>query len=97
MKIRFSGFEWDKGNITKCLKRGISQYEIESFFKNNEIFITPDIKHSDKEQRFLAIGRLKNNRPVFVAFTLRKEKIRPISARYMHKKEIKKYEEEFKN
>lgn len=56
----------------------------------------PDIDHSGTETRFLAIGKA-NARHVFVAFTLREIDgetfIRPVSARYMHKKEIDHYEE----
>jgi hypothetical protein len=45
-----------------------------------------------------AIGRTDDGRGVFIIFTLRGKGhdllIRPISARYMHKKEIEAYEEE---
>jgi uncharacterized protein len=44
------------------------------------------------------VGQTGNGRRVFLVFTLRgkgdKQLIRPISARYMHKKEIESYEEE---
>ena len=50
------------------------------------------------EERFVAVGRTAEGRPLFVTFTLRsrlgKQLIRPISARYMHRKEIEKYEKE---
>ncbi|WP_319941575.1 BrnT family toxin [Rhodopseudomonas palustris] len=49
-------------------------------------------------ERFKAIGRTEAGRMVFVVFTLRtlreRTLIRPISARYMHRKEIAAYEEE---
>lgn len=97
MKIRFTSFEWDSGNIEKCQKHGLSVGLIESFFRRKYLYIMPDVKHSGKEQRFIAVGRMIDGRPVFVAFAYRKNSIRPISARYMHNKEIKKYEEEFEN
>lgn len=56
--------------------------------------MAPDPKHSEREERFLAIGKLRSSRHVFIAFTFRNERIRPISARYMHKTEVRKYEEE---
>ena len=50
----------------------------------------------DSKDRFVAIGRNREGRPLVVAFTLRtrndRQLIRPISARYMHAKEIKTYE-----
>jgi uncharacterized protein len=54
--------------------------------------------HADDETRFKAIGKARDNRHVFVVFTLRRDRvtmlIRPISARYMHQKEVTVYEKE---
>ena len=92
--MQVAGFDWDKGNIKKCQKHGVGLQEIEEVFKNAPA-VFPDVKHSDKEERFLAIGLNNSERYVFVAFTFRikggKKYIRPISARYMHKKEIEHY------
>lgn len=92
--IIFGGFDWDEGNKGKCQKHGVSMKVIESFFEN-DVLIAPDLKHSDKEPRFLAIGESASGRPMIVVFTIRKRRnetlIRPISARYMHDKEAKKY------
>jgi len=59
--------------------------------------ILPDLKHSDEEDRFIATGQSRNGRYLFVVFTLRendgKNIVRPISSRYMHQKEVKKYEQ----
>jgi uncharacterized DUF497 family protein len=48
------------------------------------------------ELRFRAIGRSLHGRYVFIALTIREidgvRHIRPISARYMHRKEIDRYE-----
>lgn len=56
----------------------------------------PDADHSAAETRFLGIRRTEAGRHVFVAYTFRsvagKKLIRPISARYMHAKEVKHYE-----
>lgn len=62
------------------------------------VSVFPDPAHSTTEERFKAIGRTEAGRMVFVVFTLRtlheRTLIRPISARYMHRKEIAAYEEE---
>ncbi len=99
VNIAISGFEWDKGNLEKCRKHGISLKEIERFFRQESIYIPPDYKHSEKEQRFLAIGKSRKGKPMFVVFTLRSDegegqRIHPISARFMHDKEARKYEKE---
>jgi len=92
-----SGFEWDSGNRKKCQAHGVSIAEIEDVFMR-PVMVLPDPAHSRTKTRLRAIGKTKEGRSVFLVFTIRKkgEKrlIRPISARYMHAKEIKHYEEE---
>jgi uncharacterized DUF497 family protein len=93
--VEFSGFDWDEGNRSKCQKHGVSPGAIESLFAG-PVAILPDVEHSEAEHRFRAIGRTKHGRAVFVVFTLRHREegllIRPISARYMHDKEVQSYE-----
>jgi uncharacterized DUF497 family protein len=77
-------------------KHGVSIAEIEALFMN-ALRIAPDPKHSDDEDRVIAVGRTNEGRPVFVAFTIRTKNrrlIRPVTARYMHAKEIAAYEKE---
>lgn len=57
--------------------------------------------HSLSEKRFIAMGiEQHSRRTLFVAFTIRFMNksilIRPISARYMHAKEVKAHEEQIK-
>lgn len=93
--MEFSGFDWDDGNRTKCAKHGVPVAAIESLFLRG-LTIFPDDVHSRKEPRFKAIGKTEQGRSVFVVFTLRTvggaTLIRPIGARYMHRKEVEHYE-----
>jgi uncharacterized protein len=93
----FSGFEWDSGNRAKCQKHGLSIDQIETVF-GQAVAILPDAAHSQAEPRFRAVGRDGNGKAVFVVFTMRQRGedwfIRPISARYMHRREIAAYEKE---
>jgi uncharacterized DUF497 family protein len=95
--MEFDGFDWDDGNRSKCQKHGVSVAEIESLFQGR-LLVGPDIRHSSEERRFHAIGITAKKRPLFIVFTLRPADgtllIRPISARYMHKKEVKAHEKE---
>ena len=84
-------FDWDHGNTTKCQKHGLTLEEIEHALAH-EPRVAPDEKHSAQEQRFIAIGTTQSGRLIFVAFCWRGERIRPISARYMHEREIARYE-----
>jgi hypothetical protein len=95
--FRVNGFDWDEGNRRKCQKHGLSIREIEVLFTDRPR-VAPDPKHSSDEDRFIAVGKTRAGRQVFVAFTIRTRNkhdlIRPVSARYMHAKEIQAYENE---
>jgi uncharacterized DUF497 family protein len=90
-----NGFDWDAGNREKCVKHGVTMTEIENLF-SRPVAILPDNNHSATESRFKAIGQTNEHRFVLIVFTIRKRLtetlIRPISARYMHKKEVTHYE-----
>jgi hypothetical protein len=96
--MEFAGFDWDRGNRKKCQKHGVSIGEIESVF-DRPVVILPDEKNSKDERRFRAIGTTAIGRNAFVVFTERASGngvlIRPISARYMHKKEVDLYEKTY--
>jgi uncharacterized DUF497 family protein len=84
-------FDWDSGNLEKnWLKHGVSPLECEQVFFNQPL-IAPDVKHSQSEERFFALGRSDLDRYLFLSFTMRGQKIRIISARDMSRKERKIY------
>lgn len=91
MSILLLEFDWDDGNRAKCRKHGLTLAEVEGFFYAHPR-VAPDPAHSDAEMRFIAVGTTPKGRPAFVAFCWRDGKIRPISARYMHDKEARRYE-----
>jgi uncharacterized DUF497 family protein len=83
-----TGFQWDDGNKNKnWLKHKVTNYECEQIFFNRPFIVNDDIKHSDTERRFYALGQTDLGRKLFVVFTIRNKKIRIISARDMSKKE----------
>ncbi len=86
-------FIWDKGNIDKNLKRhGITNEESEeAFFDENKVIIK-DVLHSEKEKRYILLGKTKKEKLLYVVFTVRGKKIRIISARVINKKEVSLYE-----
>ncbi len=88
-----TGFQWDKYNIEKNReKHNVLPIESEEIFFNQPLVINNDIKHSDNEERFYALGKTDEKRVLFVVFTIRKTLIRVISSRDMNKKERKIYE-----
>ena len=91
--MKVAGFDWDNGNWPKCGKHGVSVEEIEQVLLGNPAVMSDP--HPD-EPRMRAIGRTKAGRFVFLVFMLRQDDVqtllRPISARFMHQKEIDHYE-----
>ena len=88
----FKGFEWDLGNISKVQSR-LDLSTVEFCFQGRP-YIAPDELHSDSEERWFLVNRL-HERFIFVVFTIRDERIRVISARYMRTREVKRYENWF--
>jgi uncharacterized protein len=97
MRVVVVGVDWDAANRGKCQEHGVSLAEIEALLGANPR-VAPSRWGFLTEDRFIAVGRTAGGRPLFVAFTIRvkggRPLIRPISARYMHKKEIEAYEKE---
>lgn len=97
MAEMLAGFDWDAGNRAKCQKHGVSVADIEALF-SSPLLIVSDADHSKTETRIRALGKTSTGRMVFLVFTVRlkggRRLIRPISARYMHAKEIASYEKE---
>lgn len=96
MKIHksFIEFEWDKGNIGKNKKHKVEDREAEEVFLDEGKIILKDILYStQKEKRYILLGKTKKDRLLYIVFTEREEKIRIISARDINKKEVHLYEE----
>ena len=96
-ELDFGGFDWDEGNSTKSSKKhGVASEAIEALFLAGPL-VLDDPRHSGIEKRFIAVGQTSAGRWLVVAFTLRFKQgvklIRPISARYMHTKEARRYED----
>lgn len=90
------GFDWDEGNTNKSLdKHHVTSAEAEQVFSGRPL-VTTDIKHSEREQRFQALGTSFDGRLLHVTFTLRQggKKLRIISARDMSRRERAFYEQE---
>lgn len=92
---KITGFDWDDGNTRKNEKHDVSMAEAEQLFFNDPLLLLEDAQHSQRESRIHALGKTDEERLLHITFTLRhnEEKIRVISARDMHKKERKIYEQ----
>ena len=88
-------FEWDSGNIDKNLiKHRVRDEECEEVFFDPGKRMLRDAVHSANEERHILIGKTKGQRALFIIFTVRKKKVRVISARDLSKKELRAYQYE---
>lgn len=86
-------FDWDEGNRAKVIKRLPIEVAQSAFLGEPLVFF--DQKHSEKEPRWFLMN-VVNERAVALVFTVRNNKIRIVSARYMHGREASKYGKKIK-
>ena len=85
------GFDWDSGNLSKCLGHGVSLAEIEALFAGDVYIVRDTIMSGERRSRGFGDGA---GRWIFWVFTRRGNRIQPVSVRFMHEKEVKLYVEE---
>lgn len=73
-------FDWDDANVGKVEARGFSFADVERAFLNGRGTYFPDRKHSGDEGRLWLIGVTDDGRPITVPFTVRDDRVRPITA-----------------
>lgn len=84
-----------EGNRDKNrLKHQVSLAECEQIFFNRPLVVQDDVMHSKTEKRFYALGKTDSARAVFIAFAIRENRIRIISARNVSHKEGEVYNNE---
>lgn len=91
----YQEFESDDWNVKKNQqKHRVSVIECEQIFSDPKKRIFYDRSHSSiGERRFILIGSTVTGRALYVAFTIRSNRIRVISARDLNRKEHYLYEE----
>ena len=85
-------FEWNaRKAAVNHTKHGVSFGEAATVFADPDALDGPDLRHSERESRFLRLGRAATGRVLIVAYTVRRrgdgESIRIISARRASRKE----------
>jgi uncharacterized DUF497 family protein len=86
------GFDWDDDNVHKNWdKHRVTAHEAEDVFFHEPLVVAADRKHSVKENRFYVLGQTAAGRRLFLAFTVRRSRIRVISARDMNSREREAY------
>ena len=81
------GFDWDKANAEKNWERHrVTPEEAEEVFFNEPLVVRSDVRQSQREKRYYALGQTSFGRYLFVAFTIRRNLIRVISVREMNRR-----------
>lgn len=92
-KIKPVKFDWNKNNVNKNWEKHRVDYrECEEIFLKGQLKILYDIKHSQKEKRYIAFGQTNKDRRLYIVFTIRNKNIRVISARDQSRRERNFYE-----
>lgn len=90
---KITGFDWDRGNADKNWKKHkVKARECEEVFHDQPLVLFKDEKYSGEEKRYGVFGITNNKRRLTLVFTIRRNKIRVISARDQSKSERKEYE-----
>ncbi len=88
-------FEWAPAKAAANLrKHKVSFDEAATVFADFFSVTAPDPDHSDKELRYITVGRSSRERLIMVAHAERRGRIRVISARKLTRSERSAYEED---
>lgn len=88
----FEGFEWDpRKAASNARKHGVRFEEAMSVFDDEQSLAVFDEDHSDREDRWIIIGRSSRHRLLTVSYAEREETIRIITARRSTKDEQEQY------
>ena len=86
------GFDWDDANSQKNWERHqVTPEEAEDVFFHEPVIVRSDERHSRGEKRYYALGHTSAERRLFIAFTVRRDRIRVISVRDMNRNETEIY------
>jgi uncharacterized protein len=87
-----TGFDWDEANTLKNWERHqVTPQEAEDIFFHQPLVVRGDVRHSRSEKRYYALGQTSDDRRLFIAFTVRRNRIRLISVRDMNRNETEIY------
>lgn len=85
-------FQWDYWNRTKnSRKHGVAAEECEEAIRCGALPLGIQVHPPTDENRYAVLGESAGGKPLFVLFTVRKQKVRVISARVMTSEEREDY------
>ena len=91
---RGSLYEWDEHNQTHIAAHGVEPSEVEEVLANTPVHIGTRIDVRSGEKRALELGHTDAGRVLFVAWTPRGKRVRPVTAFDANRKTRTAYEKE---
>lgn len=96
---RGSQYDWDRHNRAHIAAHQVEPHEVEEVLANQPIYIETRIDTESGEERILELGHTDRDRVLFVAWTPRGGRTRPVTAFEANRKtrtayERRRYEEE---
>ena len=82
-------FDWDESNLRHLARHRISRLEFEQAMTNDPMFM--DVTEESGEERWYALGATDNLRALFLVFTFRGGRVRPITGWDPSKKLLEAY------
>ena len=70
-------FDWDAANIKHLARHRITREDVEEVFANEPAIV--DYEFLEQEDRWSAVGATNSLRVLVIVFTVRRERIRPIT------------------
>jgi uncharacterized DUF497 family protein len=89
------GFDWDVHNVGHVARHGVNAAEVEEAFEGPHVIIPA--KSMDGEKRWKLFGTSAAGRYLVVVFTIRADRIRPVTAHAMNQRERRIYAPEIDN
>jgi uncharacterized protein len=83
------GFDWDLHNVRHVARHGVDPAEIEEVFERPHVIIPA--KSMGGEKRWKLFGTSAAGRYLVVVFTLRDDRVRPVTAHTMNQRERRIY------
>lgn len=87
-----TSFQWDRWNLEKLQKHRVTKTEVEEILSLPFVLGGRIIEPYHPENRWILFGATEKSRRLTLIFTVRDDRIRPISCRAMRRKEKVMYE-----
>jgi uncharacterized DUF497 family protein len=89
---RSSQYDWDRHNKGHIAAHQVGPHEVEEVLANEPIYIETRIDTKSGEERILELGHTSRGRVLFVAWTPRGDRTRPVTAFEANRKTRAAYE-----